>query len=361
MASPPPVEAATQMQTSREHLSIHAVSGEVVATLDCGEVANVRAIKAKICSAIGGRVRLMRLLHKDKLLGDEVEIACQDVSAIAPLTLVHESAARIAFLPNFDGLYSLCYQLDDMPAMAIGIDSADFSANGPSEEDPKWQASVVGTVLFRPHAHEYQELARVIKMRGTIHASGILNLVSDRAGEEDFGNQVTLRIAPNGNDIQFTSQKLPDSMGLKLTRMPSSNVEYWQKMFVPESDLLWARPVRSSLSDPKLRPALQRMIRSFANAIVGVGVDVTVWSYAVNGMPGTLRMDREASQIELQIGAVQATILFTDVGSFEKGASEFLLRVVHKSGVQTSLTFDNMEGRNEAYTCLKIFLMSIHQ
>merc|ERR1711865_403723 len=105
-----------------------------------------------------------------------------DVSASVTLTLVRESAARIAFLPNFDGLYSLRCQLDDMHAMAIGIDSADFSENGPSEEDPKWQVSVVGTVLFRPHAHEDQESARVIEMRGTIHASGMLNLVPNRAG-----------------------------------------------------------------------------------------------------------------------------------------------------------------------------------
>merc|ERR1711924_346154 len=90
---------------SEVQLPVHTVSGELATVVGCSDVDSVRDIKEKIRATAGGRVKMMRLLHKDTILDDDATIPHSTDGENASLTLVHMSAARLSFLPHFNGVY----------------------------------------------------------------------------------------------------------------------------------------------------------------------------------------------------------------------------------------------------------------
>jgi len=131
---------------------------------------------------------------------------------------------------------------------------------------------------------------------------------------------------------------------------------------------------------------LQRLIRDFAHDAVGPGLEVEAQSESLpadGSLEALLRMDRRLSRLELwppstSEGIVQgatATIAvpLQQVASIAKGTSgdgseavesdrdSATLTVVQRSGPDLRLVFDSSVSRDRAYTCLRIFQMSVDQ
>lgn len=129
-------------------------------------------------------------------------------------------------------------------------------------------------------------------------------------------------------------------------------------------------------TSPKMR--LRRVIREFAHKVVGQGLEIEAHSpvLAESAVPGILRMDKRLSRLEIQTRTVSITIALTDVHSFKKGFSlsglgipadqatdrdALALTVIQESGADMELFFDSTSTRDQAYTCFKIFHMSVFQ
>lgn len=146
-------------------------------------------------------------------------------------------------------------------------------------------------------------------------------------------------------------------------------------------------------ASPKMR--LRRVIKEFAHRVVGHGLDISFQSPTTGeGQPsqlsGTLRMDKRLSRIEVvesftpEAGprteppgprTAIITMLLSDIHSFRKGCSApgdasdkaaserdaVALTVIQEGGVETELFFDSTWTRDRAYTCFKIFHMSVSQ
>jgi hypothetical protein len=135
-------------------------------------------------------------------------------------------------------------------------------------------------------------------------------------------------------------------------------------------------------TSPKMR--LRRVIRDFAHKVVGQGLEIEAHSPVLgqNGaVPGILRMDKRLSRLEIQTRAITITISLADVSSFKKGLSlspgmsgeqaaglradrdGLALTVIQEaeSGADMELFFDSTSMRDQAYTCFKIFHMSVFQ
>lgn len=129
-------------------------------------------------------------------------------------------------------------------------------------------------------------------------------------------------------------------------------------------------------TSPKMR--LRRVIREFAHKVVGQGLEVEAQSpvLAQSAVPGILRMDKRLSRLEIQTRSVSITIALTDVHSFKKGFSlagpeiqadqaadrdALALTVIQEGGADMELFFDSTSTRDQAYTCFKIFHMSVFQ
>eukprot|EP00440_Ansanella_granifera_P041780 gb/GFBE01045299.1/.p1 GENE.gb/GFBE01045299.1/~~gb/GFBE01045299.1/.p1 ORF type:complete len:223 (+),score=35.26 gb/GFBE01045299.1/:1-669(+) len=130
---------------------------------------------------------------------------------------------------------------------------------------------------------------------------------------------------------------------------------------------------------------LQRLIRDFAHDSVGPGLAVEVQSTELPDGEGpqeaTLRMDRRLSQVEIwQAGGGSAASLIIplqQVESIVKGFHSDSTDEARKEGVaardsssltmlrkgkpEFRLTFDSAISRDRAYTCLRIFQMSVDQ
>mmetsp|Transcript_41456 Transcript_41456/g.65732 ORF Transcript_41456/g.65732 Transcript_41456/m.65732 type:complete len:201 (-) Transcript_41456:41-643(-) len=132
-------------------------------------------------------------------------------------------------------------------------------------------------------------------------------------------------------------------------------------------------------SSPKMR--LRRVIRDFAHKVVGQGIEIEAHSpmLAPSALPGVLRMDKRLSRLEIQTRTVSVTISLTDVSSFKKGLSlspgmsadqsdalkgdrdNVALTVIQESGTDMELIFESSTMRDQAFTCFKIFHMSVFQ
>lgn len=136
---------------------------------------------------------------------------------------------------------------------------------------------------------------------------------------------------------------------------------------------------------------LQRLIRDFAHDAVGPGLEVEVQSEALRHSPGAspegvvqalLRMDRRLSRMEVWPpstveGTVQGaqpfvSVALQQVGNIVKGPGteseapeadreHSMLTVVQRNGPDLRLSFDSAVSRDRAYTCLRIFQMSVDQ
>lgn len=139
-------------------------------------------------------------------------------------------------------------------------------------------------------------------------------------------------------------------------------------------------------TSPKMR--LRRVIREFAHKVVGQGLQIEAQSPVLAepdtskqswSTPGILRMDKRLSRLEIQTRKVSITISLSDVHSFKKGCSmsgtvdtelpvdqatdrdALALTVLQESGADMELLFDSTSTRDQAYTCFKIFHMSVFQ
>jgi hypothetical protein len=145
---------------------------------------------------------------------------------------------------------------------------------------------------------------------------------------------------------------------------------------------------------------LQRLIRDFAHDAVGPGMIVEAQSPLLTGMSWTmpsgsaevlLRMDRRLSRIELwplsaheapepgfapimEIALQQVTLIVKGSGAAEEAADRIshvaeigaarescTLTIVRRVEQQLRLCFDSPIARDRAYTCLRIFQMSVDQ
>lgn len=118
---------------------------------------------------------------------------------------------------------------------------------------------------------------------------------------------------------------------------------------------------------------LRRVIREFAHKVVGQGLEVQA-NYAGATGQGILRMDKRLSRLEIAARSSSITIALTDVQSFKKGFTyslskdhsrqgeeDLVLTVISERGTDLELTFDSTTTRDHAFTCMKIFHMSISQ
>lgn len=157
----------------------------------------------------------------------------------------------------------------------------------------------------------------------------------------------------------------------------------------------------SHLEDDKesAKIRLQRLIRDFAHDAVGPGLEVEARSQvlqSIAGIPGgavqtLLRMDRRLSRLELwppsstssdsAVGSPTLTLPLPLVENILKGSSDeggepdqqdmtegsgsskenATLTIVQRSGPLLKLVFDSRDSRDKAYTCLRIFMMSVDQ
>jgi len=144
-------------------------------------------------------------------------------------------------------------------------------------------------------------------------------------------------------------------------------------------------PAEESAS-PKVR--LRKVIRDFAHKVVGTGIQIearsSMLSETADGLiPGMVRMDKRLSRLEIQTRTVSVVISLADVHSFVKGLSarsqaekslalevpadtekglvrdDFALTVVQDNGPDLEMFFDSVNSRDQAYTCFKIFHMSV--
>jgi len=139
---------------------------------------------------------------------------------------------------------------------------------------------------------------------------------------------------------------------------------------------------------------LQRLIRDFAHDAVGPGLEIEAQSDALEGLAGCtpglggslqalLRMDRRLSRLELwppntSDGIVHGTsatyaVPLQQVASIAKGIAtpgseeadstrdSSTLTVMQRNGPDLRLLFDSNNTRERAYTCLRIFQMSVDQ
>mmetsp|Transcript_80934 Transcript_80934/g.142777 ORF Transcript_80934/g.142777 Transcript_80934/m.142777 type:complete len:217 (+) Transcript_80934:124-774(+) len=131
---------------------------------------------------------------------------------------------------------------------------------------------------------------------------------------------------------------------------------------------------------------LQRLIREFAQEVVGPGLGIEVLASELGDggslQEATLRMDRRLSQVEIwhQQGGPAPTLVIPlqQVDSIVKGFSQdstdeaksealavprdnTSLTMVRKAKSEVRLIFDSTISRDRAYTCLRIFQMSVDQ
>jgi len=145
---------------------------------------------------------------------------------------------------------------------------------------------------------------------------------------------------------------------------------------------------------------LQRLIRDFAHDTVGPGLEVEAHSKALIGtasassdgvIAALLRMDRRLSRLELWPLSTQGgsppgsqpmySVVLQQVAAINKGGSppeagtdgeqdaaaaiagrnDTCLCVVQRQGPEMRLSFDSTVSRDRAYTCLRIFQMSVDQ
>jgi len=136
---------------------------------------------------------------------------------------------------------------------------------------------------------------------------------------------------------------------------------------------------------------LQRLIRDFAHDAVGPGLEIEAQSAALDGLAGCdngtlqalLRMDRRLSRLELwppstsdgilhgasatfavplqQVASIAKGIAINGNEAAEPTRDSATLTVVQRNGPDLRLLFDNPSSRDRAYTCLRIFQMSVDQ
>lgn len=135
---------------------------------------------------------------------------------------------------------------------------------------------------------------------------------------------------------------------------------------------------------------LQKLIRDFAHDAVGVGISVEAAcsDLAENDklLSATLRMDRRLSQAEIwrpagtddAASSALLVIKLQDVESIVKGLvpgstdspqkeldsttkGDSALKMVRRTKTPVTLTFESSVLRDRAYTCLRIFQMSVDQ
>lgn len=110
---------------------------------------------------------------------------------------------------------------------------------------------------------------------------------------------------------------------------------------------------------------LQRLIRDFAQEVVADGIPVQVIQReAEEELQVTLRLDRRRRQVEFWQGPGAATIIMplAEVESITKvDTEEDMLRalVLVSSSTEVRVHFENVMTRDRAYTCLRIFQMSV--
>jgi len=151
-------------------------------------------------------------------------------------------------------------------------------------------------------------------------------------------------------------------------------------------------PGRFSGEDETAKARLQRLIRDFAHDAVGPGLPVKVQIAADTNQDMLLRMDRRLSYIELWLPEVElgdgSTIAapLQEVASISKGTGvaegagaagqealaggpssagntrdASMLTFTKKTGDSLRLIFETPIERDRAYTCLRIFQMSVDQ
>lgn len=157
----------------------------------------------------------------------------------------------------------------------------------------------------------------------------------------------------------------------------------------PPAPISSVGPVEDEKETAKQR--LKRLIRDFAHDAVGPGLEVTAQSLAFAGnniaesgneVEGRLRMDRRLSQLELwppdvnesnvQDFAMLLAVPLRQVTSIAKGRTSnsaqldpgsprdsAALNVVRHSAPNLRLIFETPIARDRAYTCLRIFQMSM--
>jgi len=153
-----------------------------------------------------------------------------------------------------------------------------------------------------------------------------------------------------------------------------------------------AAPLAPGAGDDKdsAKSRLQRLIRDFARDVVGPGLAIEAQSLGLErstdeagggvALQALLRMDRRLSRIELWQPSASHGILEGSTATMslplnqvesimketaEPGADDRVLIVRQREG-PTSLTgvrliFDTLATRDKAYTCLRIFQMSVEQ
>lgn len=110
---------------------------------------------------------------------------------------------------------------------------------------------------------------------------------------------------------------------------------------------------------------LQRLIRDFAQEVVADGIPVQVIQReAEEELQVTLRLDRRLRQVEFWQGPGAATIIMplAEVESITKvDTEEDMMRalVLVSSSTEVRVHFENVMTRDRAYTCLRIFQMSV--
>mmetsp|Transcript_83285 Transcript_83285/g.131750 ORF Transcript_83285/g.131750 Transcript_83285/m.131750 type:complete len:180 (-) Transcript_83285:103-642(-) len=109
---------------------------------------------------------------------------------------------------------------------------------------------------------------------------------------------------------------------------------------------------------------LQRLIRDFAQEAVADGIPVQVIQReAEEELPVTLRLDRRLRQVEFWQGPGAAMIIMplAEVESITKVDTEDMLRalVIASSSTEVRVHFESVMIRDRAYTCLRIFQMSV--
>jgi hypothetical protein len=153
-------------------------------------------------------------------------------------------------------------------------------------------------------------------------------------------------------------------------------------------------PIRNGEEEKESAKArLQRLIRDFAHDTVGPGIEIdaqskaleTLPEYKDGSLPSLLRMDRRLSRLELwPLSSSQGTGEGTAgqqatyscslqmVASIQKGSSDggsgsdterenATLVIVQRDGHDLRIIFNGAAARDKAYTCLRIFQMSVDQ
>jgi len=113
---------------------------------------------------------------------------------------------------------------------------------------------------------------------------------------------------------------------------------------------------------------LQRLIRDFAQEVVADGIPVQVLPSDEDLQEGTLRLDRKLRQVEFWHGSGATLVMpLNEVSSINKEemdteesetSTRSALAIISKS-TEVRVLFETMMTRDRAFTCLRIFQMSV--